>query len=106
MYDECLRGLANRRVDSLFIPRYERAEVDDFDALAEVLLDALCDIKRKVQRIPIGDERGVCSFAADTSLAEGNFEVFGDDRSRLCTIVLCFGLEEDRDPTRAHRRAK
>ena len=59
-----------------------------------------------MQRIPVGDERGVCSFAADTSLAEGNFEVFGDDRSRLCTIVLRFGFEEDRDPTRAHGRAK
>ena len=97
VYDERLGRLADRGIDGLFIPGYERAKVDDFDTLAEVFLDALSDIESEVERIPVGDERSIRPLAADTCLAEGYFEVFGDDRGRLSTIVLCLGLEEDRD---------
>ena len=77
MYDERLGRLADRGIDGLFVPGYERAKVDDFNALAEVFLDALSDIESEVERIPVGDERSIRPFTADTCLAEGYFKSSG-----------------------------
>ena len=98
VYDERLGRLADRGIDGLFVPGYERAKVDDFDALAEVFLDALSDIESEVERIPVGDERSIRPSRRIRALPKGTSKSSGMTEADSALLYCALGSRKTVTP--------
>src|SRR5512140_434762 len=101
--DEDARRLPHGGRDGVPVERYERAEVENLDALS-LPRERLGGVQREVHRRAVREDRQIAALAASARLAERHGEVRRYPRLRLRGVVEELRLEVHRDTARAHRR--